>query len=374
MRQVMIAAAAAALATGPVTSASVQPERRAGLRAEIGAVVPQVLKENGEAVRASHLLVRLDDTAIRDNLMSADEAVRKSIVRHMQRGEDRVTAAGRSTDEIGLAVAATTLSIVAVFVPVAFLPGVSGEWFRPFGVTVVALVVAVVLVGLFISFTLAPMLSACWGDAPGHHQLPKRGISKVMARAMSHPLGYGPELAAASRDQQELFKQTGIPLVSGVALVVLILVMQFSSFTAPLAVKLSLPLSLIGVVLALLLTGGTLTLMTTFALIAGMLPVAIGVGEGGEFHRPMAVAIIGGTITSTVLTLLVIPSFYDSIETSRDRAVAKFLRRTQRWNPFFAFVVRLLEALLTLVFMRFVWRLLVRAFGLVRRRPARVMP
>ena len=55
-------------------------------------------------------------------------------------------------------------------------------------------------------------------------------------------------------------------------------------------------------------------LMTTFALIAGMMPVAIGVGEGGEFYRPMAVAIIGGTITSTLLTLLVIPSFYDSIE------------------------------------------------------------
>jgi HAE1 family hydrophobic/amphiphilic exporter-1 len=59
-------------------------------------------------------------------------------------------------------------------------------------------------------------------------------------------------------------------------------------------------------------------IMTTFALIAGMLPVAIGVGEGGEFYRPMAVAIIGGTITSTILTLLVIPSFYDSIELTRE--------------------------------------------------------
>ena len=64
--------------------------------------------------------------------------VRENIVRHMERGEDRVTAARRGTAEIGLAVAATTFSIVAVFVPVAFMPGVSGEWFRPFGVTVVA--------------------------------------------------------------------------------------------------------------------------------------------------------------------------------------------------------------------------------------------
>ena len=66
------------LATGPVISGSVQPERRADLRAEIGAVVQQVLKENGEAVRTGDLLVRLDDTAIRDSLMSADEAVRAS--------------------------------------------------------------------------------------------------------------------------------------------------------------------------------------------------------------------------------------------------------------------------------------------------------
>ena len=61
-------------------------------------------------------------------------------------------------------------------------------------------------------------------------------------------------------------------------------------------------------------------LMTTFALVAGMMPVAIGVGEGGEFYRPMAVAIIGGTITSTLLTLLVIPSFYDSIEIGREKS------------------------------------------------------
>jgi multidrug efflux pump subunit AcrB len=46
--------------------------------------------------------------------------------------------------------------------------------------------------------------------------------------------------------------------------------------------------------------------------------VAIGIGEGSEFYRPMATAIIGGTITSTILTLLVVPSFYDSIELTRE--------------------------------------------------------
>jgi len=89
-----------------------------------------------------------------------------------------------------------------------------------------------------------------------------------------------------------------------------------------------------------------------------MMPVAVGVGEGGEFYRPMAVAIIGGVITSTLLTLLVIPSFYDSIETSRDRAVAKFQAREQRWNTFLAFSVTLLEAVATLLMLRMVWRAL----------------
>jgi hypothetical protein len=97
-------------------------------------------------------------------------------------------------------------------------------------------------------------------------------------------------------------------------------------------------------------------LMTTFALIAGMMPVAIGLGEGGEFYRPMAVAIIGGTITSTLLTLLVIPTFYDSIEISRERAVAKFHARAERMNPFLAFVATIGEAICTLLLVRFVYR------------------
>jgi multidrug efflux pump subunit AcrB len=59
-----------------------------------------------------------------------------------------------------------------------------------------------------------------------------------------------------------------------------------------------------------------------------MMPVAIGIGEGSEFYRPMAVAIIGGTITSTILTLLVIPSFYDSIELSREA----WARRLKTWG------------------------------------------
>ncbi|MCU0943396.1 MAG: efflux RND transporter permease subunit, partial [Hydrogenophaga sp.] len=97
-------------------------------------------------------------------------------------------------------------------------------------------------------------------------------------------------------------------------------------------------------------------LMTTFALVAGMLPVAVGLGDGAEFYRPMAVAIIGGVITATVLTLLVVPSFYDSIEIARDRMIAKFHRRAQRRPVVLAFLQTAVEAVLTLLLVRLLWR------------------
>ncbi len=657
--------------------------------------------------------------------------VRENIVRHMQMGADRRTAAINGTNEIGMAVAATTFSIMAVFIPVAFMPGITGEWFRPFALTVTASVA----VSLFISFTLDPMLSAYWGDPPGHHDMPRKGFEKLLqrfntwfdhqadrygnviawalhhrrwmaviavaslvaaiglqakfggtsfvpssdfgtimievrtpssssleysrikmvkaaemahaiketkntssyvnltggriyvdigkknerdrsagevaselrgklaqlvgaeymvlddlsnnsgkpvqiefmgedsrklmeitsrfmaelrkvpgavdvslseqdpkdelqielnrglansmgigagdaasalrvafagievgdwvdptgetrdvavrlapedrmraenierlpiavagtsqmvpldqiatitmgkgpakithkdgkrvisvsanvqgrspgevtqdamalAKNMDFPPGYGLAVAGSGKDMQEVFSEMGIALVSGIGLMYLILVMQFGSFTAPLAVMLSLPLSLIGVVVALLLTKGTINLMsligvimlmglvaknaillldaarkreeegygredalmyagrmrlrpilmTTFALIAGMLPVAIGHGEGGEFYRPLAVSIIGGTITSTVLTLLMVPTFYDSIEITRDRMAAKFGRRARRWNVFTAGVLTFIEAILALTFVRLVYRLVMKGVHKVTGR------
>ncbi|PXX45166.1 efflux RND transporter permease subunit [Undibacterium pigrum] len=660
--------------------------------------------------------------------------VRENIVRHMQNGSDRRTAALEGTAEIGLAVAATTFSIIAVFIPVAFMPGMPGEWFRPFALTVACSV----LVSLGISFTLDPMLSAYWGDPPDHHTAPKKGISKVLARfndwfdhqsdrygnviawalhhrrsmgaiamvslvvalgvqvkwggtsflpasdsgnlmitvrtpasssleyarlkmeraaeiartlpetketnsnitpaggriyvdigkrterkrgakeiaaelrekvrvlvgaeyvvlddlnngaqkpvqieftgpdsrklleitsaymdklrqvpgavdvglseqdpkkelkielnrglansmgissndaaqalrvafagievgdwvdptgetrdvavrlhpddrvskenierlpiavsgtsqmvpldqiatitmgkgpsgiehangkrtitvsanaqgrsngeviddamklakSFDYPPGYGLSLGGSGQDQQEVFGAMLIALLSGIGLMYLILVIQFGSFTAPLAVMLSLPLSLIGVVLSLLVTGSTLNLMsfigiimlmglvaknaillldaarkqeaegydreealmhagrvrlrpilmTTFALIAGMLPVALGLGEGGEFYRPLAIAIIGGTITSTILTLLVVPTFYDSIEISRDRMMAKMRRRMEVRNPLIAFCMTMLEAIFTLLCVRFIYRMVMKLFGIVTGRNRR---
>src|SRR4028118_1283625 len=75
-------------------------------------------------------------------------------------GQARRDAAREGTDEIGLAVAATTFSIVAVFVPVGFMSGLAGQWFKPFALTIAC----AVLVSLFVSFSLDPMLSAYWPD------------------------------------------------------------------------------------------------------------------------------------------------------------------------------------------------------------------
>jgi hydrophobe/amphiphile efflux-1 (HAE1) family protein len=88
--------------------------------------------------------------------------VRENIVRHVHMGKDHRTAAREGTDEIGLAVMATTFAICAVFVPVAFMKGIIGKFFFPFGITVAV----AVLVSLFVSFTLDPMLSSLWKDPP----------------------------------------------------------------------------------------------------------------------------------------------------------------------------------------------------------------
>ena len=68
-------------------------------------------------------------------------------------------------------------------------------------------------------------------------------------------------------------------------------------------------------------------LMTTLALIAGMIPVALGVGEGADFRAPLGRAVIGGVITSTVLTLIVIPTVYEILDEWRERLFARFSRR-----------------------------------------------
>jgi HAE1 family hydrophobic/amphiphilic exporter-1 len=194
-------------------------------------------------------------------------------------------------------------------------------------------------------------------------------INKAIA---SVPLPPGVRLSQGGqvKDQNEVFGSIFAALGLAVMLMYIILVVQFGSFLDPLAIMLSLPLSLIGVVLGLKITGDTLNLMsligvillmgivaknaillvdfakwqresnnmplrealieagrvrlrpiimTTLALIAGMIPVALGRGEGADFRAPLGRAVIGGVITSTLLTLLVIPTFYEILDEWRER-------------------------------------------------------
>jgi hydrophobic/amphiphilic exporter-1 (mainly G- bacteria), HAE1 family len=198
------------------------------------------------------------------------------------------------------------------------------------------------------------------------------------------PEGYTITAGGQSKDQAEVFGSIFTALGVAVMLMYLILVIQFGSFLDPLAILSSLPLSLIGVVLALLITRDTLNimsligvmmlmgivaknaillidfakwtheqkgvpmrdalieagairlrpiLMTTLALIAGMIPVALGGGEGADFRAPLGRAVIGGTVTSTILTLFVIPTVYEVLDDWREKLGARFRRRTAAHAP-----------------------------------------
>lgn len=108
--------------------------------------------------------------------------VRENIVRHVQMGKRPFDAAMDGTSEIGLAVLATTLSIVAVFLPIGFMGGIIGKFFHEFGITMVA----AVLISMFVSFTLDPMLSSVWHDPEiekhGKHLAPTSLYDKTIGR------------------------------------------------------------------------------------------------------------------------------------------------------------------------------------------------
>ncbi|PUE47904.1 nodulation protein NolG [Limnohabitans sp. 2KL-1] len=108
--------------------------------------------------------------------------VRENIVRHVQMGKNAFNASMDGTSEIGLAVLATTLSIVAVFLPIGFMEGIIGKFFHEFGITIVA----AVMISMFVSFTLDPMLSSIWHDpsieAHGQNHAPVGWYDKTIGR------------------------------------------------------------------------------------------------------------------------------------------------------------------------------------------------
>jgi len=110
--------------------------------------------------------------------------VRENIVRHVQMGKSAFHAAMDGTQEIGLAVLATTLSIVAVFLPIGFMEGIIGKFFHEFGITIVA----AVMISMFVSFTLDPMLSSVWHD-PSIHRDNARA-NDLYARTLGRVTGW----------------------------------------------------------------------------------------------------------------------------------------------------------------------------------------
>ena len=191
------------------------------------------------------------------------------------------------------------------------------------------------------------------------------------------PPGYRFDVGGQAKDMQESFQALLAAVGLAIVFIYLILASQFASFTQPIAIMASLPFTLIGVFLALLLTGTTLNLfsmigfvmlmglvtkngillvdfanrarragaslhdsllqagqvrlrpimMTTAAMIGGMMPLALGLGEGGETQAPMGRAIIGGVITSTLLTLVVVPVLYTYLDRMHEWRKARKARK-----------------------------------------------
>jgi HAE1 family hydrophobic/amphiphilic exporter-1 len=153
--------------------------------------------------------------------------VRENIVRHVQMGKNPHDAALAGTNEIGLAVLATTLSIVAVFLPIGFMGGIIGKFFHEFGITIVA----AVLISMFVSFTLDPMLSSVWHDPAidreGQPFKPEGLYDHTLGRIthwvdrMSHKLGDG-YVAALAWSLRHKLATVGIATVTLVAAVLLV--------------------------------------------------------------------------------------------------------------------------------------------------------
>ena len=112
--------------------------------------------------------------------------VRENIVRHVQMGKSAMQSALDGTHEIGLAVLATTLSIVAVFLPIGFMAGIIGKFFHEFGITIVA----AVLISMFVSFTLDPMLSSIWHDPSIHAEGATTQRRTLYDRTIGHITGW----------------------------------------------------------------------------------------------------------------------------------------------------------------------------------------
>jgi HAE1 family hydrophobic/amphiphilic exporter-1 len=205
------------------------------------------------------------------------------------------------------------------------------------------------------------------------------GDIEKQVKDLAIPTGYSISMGGETEDFRETVGYILESLLLAIVFIYLVLASQFGSFLQPLAIMLSLPLSMVGVLLMLLFTGTTFNIMsmiglilltglvtknaillvdfanqarargvdrraalidageirlrpivmTTLAMIFGMLPLALAIGAGAEFRAPMARAVIGGLITSTLLTLIVVPVVY-TIFDDLGRGLVRKLTQSER--------------------------------------------
>jgi HAE1 family hydrophobic/amphiphilic exporter-1 len=194
-------------------------------------------------------------------------------------------------------------------------------------------------------------------------------IEKVRAAAQSMPLGYRVVFVGEAEQLEKTSQATAFTFMLALVLLFMVLASQFNSFVQPFYIMLAVPLGIVGGVAALWLTGYSLNiysgiglvlliglvaknsillvdltnqrreqglsvddalrdacpirmrpvLMTSLTIILALLPAAVGLGAGAETNAPLSVAVIGGMITSTLLTLIVVPAGYSLLESWRER-------------------------------------------------------
>lgn len=199
----------------------------------------------------------------------------------------------------------------------------------------------------------------------------------AMLGTMETPEDVELRLGGSAGDQTESLMSMVLALALGVIFIYMVLASQFGSLVQPILIMLAMPLAIVGAIVALLISGRPLDmtamigfimlmglvvknsvllvdfanrahkkgasaddamrlagpvrlrpiLMTSLSMILAMIPIALGLSAGGEFRQPMAIAILGGMVTSTLLTLIVVPLAYGAVIGMQDRMAARRTRR-----------------------------------------------
>lgn len=203
---------------------------------------------------------------------------------------------------------------------------------------------------------------------------------KEIMPSLNLPLGYTYKFVGQAQAMQDSFKEISKALLLAVVLIYMVLAAEFESFIHPLTIMLSLPFSMVGALLGLIISGKTINmmsligiimlmglvtknaillldntlhlreqglpvkealveagtlrlrpiLMTTMAMIFGMMPIALGIGAGAELRSSMGVVLIGGLITSTFLTLVVVPLVYFLIDQLQEHLKHRKAQKNQK--------------------------------------------